>query len=797
MAEAGWNFDDLDAETQARIEAEAAEHGMDPADYLADILLASLLTEEQHSEVVADEPEPFLAPVVHSQREAALKPRIEALERRFDGALRGLEGAVGAVDASLVDVASRLDERDELDGKTAEALAELRAAVDALDAGLTDAGAAIETLRGEAFAFNGQLSKRVSLVEREAEIAEHRAAELASAHEDLKRALATDFCAYVDATDERLSRQEDDMHAGIDGVREAFKAHADASGARMARHEADARAAQDRLKAALTEELRASAETVAQRLAHHERESRMAREELKHTLTEDLGSYVQSLDERLTKQSLEFSTQIEIVSHDAEKATAEALEEIRAARDTLERRLDDNVLHIRTVFDESTRRTQAGFNLISDRCDGLARELDEHRDAITALNEDVRAEFSQHQARALAASQATQAEIARSTQALRAEAVEHAEALAAQLTRLQGADRNLRNEQEQLETNIKAEIAEMRDRVLGAVARVTLGESEIIELSNTVDTLTEAIERVRDESEAEFSERFDIAALATADRLQALGQRLETHERNSLGVRQAIGENITRVEGQLRAAIDDIARAQQNDIARIDGTIQNCAHESLAATRQLGADMTAAFADAETQNRGVLARLKMLDEALSVQHEAFAAADGKLARRLDQAEADITSANERAREGLQAMERRLVQCEAAAQNDASERFAARLDELRTRISAYERNAAELTQRVSERSNQVDLALADLRLDLHAMPPANADFNALFAGVQRRLDGLEQKRDFGAEARSQIEARLLAVETKSVRMLEQLSETIALLSQKAPSSDKSEPSALSA
>src|SRR6185312_14012396 len=119
---------------------------------------------------------------------------------------------------------------------------------------------------------------------------------------------------------------------------------------------------------------------------------------------------------------------------------------------------------------------------------------------------------------------------------------------------------------------------------------------------------------------------------------------------------------------------------------------------------------------------------------------------------------------------------------------------ARLDTVEA-VLAVRSRVAELEERQTDAfhrlRNDISRFVADNERRLAQLEEAAPDLAAPFMAIEQRLAGLEQH-DVGvvfAELRARIEERILGVEQRNVRTLEQLSDTVALIERRFSEDDE--------
>jgi hypothetical protein len=720
MSEKSWVLRGVGAEARQAALTEAERRGLSLSDYLTEVLLGEVLAGQTAApDAPATTPEPehaFTAPPRAARENFAFRHRVEALERRLTASLGGLDGALQALDSTVLSLTAQLDDTGALAEDGAAALIELSANVAALRKRLSDAEENAEALiENNDDAHDGLAARCAALeahltsVEAIAYAADATGARLAAAQDALQRALAQDFNAFAHESDRRFEAANDDMRA----LAEDAAAHADA-------------AAQRALEA-----LRLTREAMEQSLIDQAHETR----------TVVHGAFV------------------------------DAAERIDA--------LADRVLDNQRIAQRMGEQMNARLNNVED---AARAEIEETAETLRQADAELRAQIAraaQEQHAAIAALDARQED---STQ------------------RLKLIDFAL--------TNTIADITALSDEA----------QSNLADVETVAAIRHEALETDFRARLAEVIARLDHVAEAAA------------HDD------QQAAANIDRVEACAFAALEKLAR----DIAAGDSA-------QAAQTQSLTTRLDAGLAQAHENHAGVLARLALVDKAVTAQDRAIS----DVGVRIDQLE--TAAGDARAEHALAAL---TEEVETLASQVRANDALAQLAELRVRIAAQDgeigenadraHGVARMLSRVTaqnadaaaqaeERLHKLELGLTDLRLDMtaHAAAPAQdivqaiaerlseleqrqadtldalrADIAHFIGENDRRLAALEQdgvtalsgdevliaraietrlteleQRDVGADfetLRRRIEERLLGVERSSVRALEQMADTIALI-----------------
>lgn len=739
MTESSWVLKGVDPELREKAAAEAERLGVSLGDYLTDMVLKSAIADQFNALSEAEpalgdaEERAIFAPPPESSEGFAVRQRLKTLERRLSTAISGLDTAVHGIDSSVFDLTARTGDVEALAGDTAHALGQTQQEISNTFTGVQIHLAVIEDNISSLAHVQDQRSTgiedRLDGVAHVANAATIQAAVLADAHEALKHAVADDFVHFAHETTDRLTLGLADVRAAADAAAE----------------QADAAVSH------LIEELRGVREAMDERLSQSAAETRARM----HVAFSEAADRMGSLTERVIEN---------------ERFTARVTEQLRAQ--------------------------------IADAEDGAQTALEETAHALRAADSALAADISRAAQENHAAIENTRAEIT----ALREDQV-------SQLARLKLADNAIGNV-----INDLADIREAADRGVADVRDMLLERIRVAD-RNTADSLHAV--------KAELGLRLDAAAV-----------RADGHERDSTQLRQTLLVEIERVETCTFAALEklgrDIAAGGANAENRIEVAAQSF-RADLAAARELAA------ADLNTlreEHTGALARLTLLDGALARVESAAAPLEARIAQ-LEAAAASTATdhAIGTIRDDVAALVHRFnasaadttladrlgalyaqIQVQDAASGDLNEKLQG-LARMLNRVAAQN---LETATRAEQRAHELDVAMADMRLSQLAAEPTTApdeivrafeqrveameqrqidalhtlrnDIARFVADNDRRLGDLEEKpaapavdaRDLASEfetLRARIEERIIGVETRSIRTLEQVTDTVALIEQR--------------
>lgn len=528
-----------------------------------------------------------------------------------------------------------------------------------------------------------------------------------------------------------------------------------------------------------------------------------AHEALKHAVADDFSTFAHEIADRLSAGLHDVRASADAAAEQADAAVAHLVQELRTMRDVLDQRVSDGVA-------ETRAQVQAAFAETSERIAGLTDRVAENERFNTRVSEQLRAQIVDVEDGAQIALEETAQALRQANSVLAADI-----ALTAQESR--AALENTR-------ASMNAEIVAVREDQLSQLARLKLVDIAVGNTINELGVVREAVEtRLRnalDEAQHETDARFD-----------ALTTRTNTNERDTAHLRQTLMVEAERIEASTLASLEKLAR----DIASSDTAAQNRLE---AAARGLRADLealrsqSAAEATALREDQtGIAARQTLMDAALARVEAANASLVARLAAleeaaggaETEQALAlihqQIAALTERAddRRTEHAMTTRLADVEArtAAADEAMQGVARMLN----RVAAQ---GVEGAQRAEERVHQVELALADVRLDQISLNE-KANVGDLVLALEVRVAAMEQRQTDAWHAlrndiarfvadndvrlatleeapeaappptddivaqfqdlRARIEDRIHGIEQRSVRTLEQVADTVAMIEQR--------------
>lgn len=790
MSESAWVLRGVDAQTRELARAEAERRGVSLSDFLTEVLLtgAGAVAESEQAE------EPDWGPPQPGPRENfAFRHRLEALERRLGVSAGGLESAVQALDSSLMSLGARLDQTEALAGDTAEAfhqaLGELTASAAAFRKRLADLEEEADSLNENQDLAAAATAERLESLEVRAHAAEAACQSLTAAQDTLRDALAKDF---NDFTDEIGRRVEDEVNA-----------------ARVAA-DAAARRADESVNRALTA-LRESRELFETRLAEHAQETRARMQAAFSDAAERLGALAERVvasenaTARVSEQVNARVSDVEDALHAAIENHAERLrqvdaalaadivrasvengaavqaltDEMREAHETLAGRIARAQLEGASAVDALAAALREADDDLASR---IARADEHHRETVAELNSAL-ADLNQRQHGATArlklidasvtdvttqiaalrgdagrywseldaalrseiASAASNWEVRFGALSKRANDVERQtsegqHALGAEIARVEActvaALEKLAGDIALGDSRLAGDLSDLRGQAVGAAARLRLIDQALGETAGEIRTpLITRIERLEQA----------VRSAETPQALEALRVQLDTLA-NQVAAQTtsfASAAAVTELQGALDVLIaarrheDGLAPKIEDLRARVsaqEAQARDNAERVHGVSRMLGR-LTAQNADAATQSESRLHRLEQALDSLQ-----FAGGEAPPAGALEEIASRIVELEERQAEAFDALRAGIADF----------------------VSKNERRLAQLEQ--------------------GAVATLSADEVLIANAIESRLTELEQ-RDVAAEfeaLRRRIEERIVGVEGRCVRALEQVGDTVALL-----------------
>jgi len=734
MSEQSWVLKGIDPDTREKAVAEAARRGISLSDYLTDVVLQGALVEQM---LAPQQPEP--AQTEHAapapQENFVVRHRVEALERRLHLSVGGLDNALHALDSSVFGLASRIDEVEVLAADTA----------DSLEQSMHDVGANFAALR-----------KRIS-------DAEEQNGALNEAHEHWGIQAHERF----EGIDQR-----------IDGVEDAVRAA----------HTATAQVA-------------------------------VAHEALKYAVADDFGAFTRETSDRLSAGLDEVRAAAALAGEQADAAVAHLIIELRSVREALENRVAEGVAETRAKMHAAFADAANRMNSLSDRVEESERHalisIDQLRTQIADVED------------------ASQTALEETAETLR----QAGAALAAEFAR---ATRDNQTALDSVHGDLSTEIAELRERQAAGLGR--LKQVDTLAAANAADmaTLRELLQRSLAQAEENTHAALGDVRSEIGSQIAAVTERMSHGELVAAAGHRVLKADLERVEACTMAALEKLANDQTEGTASLERRLDQQGLSADGQIEQIRQRLDHVVESQEAFQNGVLARFKLLDSAVSAQTDLPARLERLEAngagRAVDQAfderllRLEALSQSDKTEHAIAALRGQLAglaaQAEARGEDEALEQ---ELQALRQQAEEANQNAHNFTRMIGhlsqqhneairladERLHKVELAVADVRLEnlavdasalldlnqrLAAMETRHAetldvlrhDISVFITDNVRRLEMLEHTVDGGVSdevaaefkaLRQRVEDRIMGVEQRSVRALEQVADTMAVLEQR--------------
>ena len=485
-----------------------------------------------------------------------------------------------------------------------------------------------------------------------------------------------------------------------------------------------------------------------------------AHETLKYAVASDFSTFADEIAARVDVGLREVAASADAASAQADAAVAHLVVELRGVRESLEQSVAGGV-------DETRRRMHAVFKEATERMDAFSSRVDqvERRNALAE---------QQLQVRMADIEDSAQVALEETAETLR----QAGAALAADL------QRTAQDQQAALESvhgDLTNEIADLRERQQGTLARLKLLDAVVGGSANDIGALREQMLQRIGEAEQAAAQRAGQALSHASEQAEAVATQLAKHEAEAADIHFQLRADTERVEASTIAALEKLA-----------GDIASSRVDAAEAVERVRADALSQVTELRDQQSGFGARLTIIDMALRAQ--------SSLGDRIAKVEAATQDAAPGAKlAGVEAQVNVLRQAMAGINVDqAPQRIAElgeRLEGYESRVSAMERLHAtglvenstgaapneivELEQRLRVMETRQTEALDTLRADIARFVSDNG----------RRLTALEAPEvDYNLAAefdalRKRVEDRILGIEQRSVRTLDQVADTVAMLEQR--------------
>ncbi|MGE0294508.1 MAG: hypothetical protein AB7P97_19315 [Hyphomonadaceae bacterium] len=570
-------------------------------------------------------------------------------------------------------------------------------------------------------------------------------------------------------SEERAQTLENQIGGGLGGLREAQEARA-----------ADL---DDRIDVV---------ETIARTAQRAAAELGEAHETLTRAVAGDFAELADQLGARLQSGLEDISDTANEAAARADAAVAHLLGELRSVRESFDARLEESAADTRA-------RMHAAFADAADRLALLAGRVVDNERRLATLSDSV-----DH--RIAATEDAAQTALEETASTLRAADAE----LARQLSR------TAQDQSEALDaarSALNAEIGALKQNQAAHITRLDHADTAIArtvsDLEDVRDALTQRVAngetQVRallDRAEREWAQRFEGQTQATTQLLTALTADIERVEACTHAALQKLARDLTEGDAGLSARFDQLSEDVAGQLQQMRGQAE--------AERAMGRE----------EHAGAVARLSLLDGALAKLEAGAAPTDARLSRletalaAMDHTLPGRVAELEAHAEESQALAQR-IDAQRALINDTGEQ----IQDVARVVNRLAAQSAETAAKTEARVHNVEMTLADLRLEriaadapspaaaaavqaldervaaieaaqARAIDAITADIARFVAENERRLASIESPNTANHDLatafdalRKRVEDRILGVEQRSVRMLEQVADTVAMIEQR--------------
>jgi uncharacterized phage infection (PIP) family protein YhgE len=533
-------------------------------------------------------------------------------------------------------------------------------------------------------------------------------------------------------------------------------------------------------------------ETVARSAERAGAELGEAHDALTQAVANDFAELASEIDDRVRTSLDDVRATANEAAARADAAVAHLLGDLRAVRESFEARLEDSAADTRAHM-------HAAFADAAQRMAALAERVGDGERSLHRLND-------QFAARVTAVEDAAQTALEDTANVLRQADAE----LAHRLTR---TAQDQATALDAARASLGGEIDAVRQAQLSHLARLDLADSAIgrtiNDLAATRDTLTHRI------NSGETGVRALLERAETEWDVRSANAERETNH-----LRSTLSAEIERVEACTHAALEKLARDINGNDAALSARLDRIGQDLTDQIAQVRGQAEAEHAVVREDHAGALARITLLDSAVARLESAASPVDARLSR-LESALAAIDhtlpgriAELESHAEQSHALGQR-VDAQRALINDASEQVQGLAHAL-NRVAAQSLEGAAKTE---ARAHDLEMAVADLRLDRisSADAPASAELMETLTGRIAAIESAQaraletvkadiarfvgdQEARFAAietppsqanpdlaaafdVLRQRVEERILGVEQRSVRMLEQVADTVAMIEQR--------------
>lgn len=727
MSEHSWVLEGVDPETLERAAAEADARGLSLADYLTEILLHTALVGQLSA----------------SEGEEGIE-LLEIREDRWPAPIGGsaggaLDAALHTLDSSFIGLAARVDHSDRL-----------------------AAGAAgdVERARQELSAAVALLGKRVG-------DAEHGLGALGDAQDTIRTKLER-RCETLTSRLDRTESIARDAESGVSSLSQAYDA-------------------------------------------------------LKRAVADDFGDFDRDIGARLDAGLRDIRATADAAADQTERAARRFATDMREMRDALELRVNESAA-------ETRARMQAAFADAAERFSSISERVTDNERQVGGAVDQLRAQIFDVE-------DSAQAALETATDALRQANSE----LSADLKR---AEADARSTLECAQRDIAAEITALKAQHAQAAARLKALDAAGANVASDLTSLRETLDRRLSQAESNAAERLSKVQSGVSVRLDTLAALVDEGQERALEIERRLRADTERVEACTIAALEKIVQ----DISAGDAALERHVQAEIGEARDLCGVLSSRLKLVENTSGGQSDALSQIAERLSDVEGGERSKDLEFTERLSRLEA--AALNTSTQDGLRTLRQDFETLAADVSASRADQSGARnLEALTARLAVFEGANAETADRVQglarmigrvsaqnadaaaqsqEGLHKLELMLADLRLDhlakqnepgpdlaqaavavlqqrvaeledrqADALEALRADIARFMDQNDRRLAAIENQPvpaadyDIAAEfesLRQRLEARVVGVEHRSVRALEQVAETVSVIEKRFTAGD---------
>lgn len=535
-----------------------------------------------------------------------------------------------------------------------------------------------------------------------------------------------------------------------------------------------------------------------------------AQDKLKYAVADDFSAFAQDSMARLDAGLDEVRAAADSAAKQADAAAEHLIAELRAMREAVDARVSEGQEQTRQRMQAVVAETTQRLNVLAERVAKTERLAQRSAEQLRAQISDVE--------------DAAQTALEETAESLR----QAGATLAAEVAR---AARDNRTALESVHADLSKEIAELRERQAGGLARLkqidAAANASVADIAKLREQLQRGLAQAEQQTHAALNARFAQAEHVASEADLALQADIERVEACALAALEKQAQERANGDAAAIARIQDLQQRLETHQAAQDA-FQNGALvrlKLLESAAPESAELNARLDRIETDlagraiDRGFDERLLRLEALAESTHteQALAALRGQVAGLA--AQVDAAREDQGAMQLIEELRARIggVGAQAAEAGGRTQELAHMLSELRAQQAD---SAAQAEQRLlrleadagaphgadSAALDEIEQRMAEMeRRQAHAFEAMRADIEAFVADNASRLETLEAAADAPPydlasefqDLRQRIEDRVLGVEQRSVRALEQLAETMEVLERRFTGGDAGQGAAKSA